>query len=477
MTTVIRSLGYAKLLLALLDVIVLLLVAALIVAVRDHYTIYSLTTNEAILFATVSVASVLVFREFHLYKHRVFSSGSDQIVNLGKGVLWLGIMQAIVIFFVKDIDSLEYSRLNVLLYVFGGWGALSLMRVGFFRHIYRRFNGNRGLSRRILAVGAGSAGHNLATRIKEAPELGMSIVGFVDDDPEKIGKVLLGRRIAGPISQVGEIGRRLRAQEIYVTINSIAYERLLEIVEECRKTGLPVTVATNHFRIVHDKIDTSEFDSMNTLTLRPKRRETASWFVKRSVDLVAALILSTIFAPVFLVIAAAIRYDSRGPVFYRSKVVGKNGRIFTWFKFRTMVANRDEALHREHLRKIISENAGTQKLKNDPRITRVGRILRKYSLDEIPQLINVMRGEMSLIGPRPCLPYEYEHFDDWHKERFRITPGMTGLWQVFGRNRNDVTFNDSIILDLYYIQNFSLWLDLKIALKTIPIVLFGRGGV
>jgi lipopolysaccharide/colanic/teichoic acid biosynthesis glycosyltransferase len=141
-----------------------------------------------------------------------------------------------------------------------------------------------------------------------------------------------------------------------------------------------------------------------------------------------------------------------------------------------MVVNRDENPHRDHLRRIISQNGTTEKLRNDPRVTTVGRILRKYSLDELPQLFNVLRGEMSLIGPRPCLQYEYEHFDDWHKQRFVVTPGMTGLWQVIGRNKSDVTFNDSIILDLYYIRNYSIWLDVKIALRTIPAVIFGRGG-
>jgi len=476
MTRILRTVGYAKLLLALLDVIVLVSVALLIILARDTFSHYDISINEILLFAASSLAAVPVFREYHLYKHRIFSTGSDQIVSLGKGILWIGILQAVAIFFIKDPNSVAYSRLNILLYIFGGWMALAGMRVGFFRHLYPRISDNR-MNRRILAIGAGLVGQNLATRIRQQPELGMTLVAFADDDPQKIGRQLLGKKIFGPLTRIQEIVGRLHVQEIYIAINSIAYDRLLEIVEACRATGLPVTVATNHFRIVHDKIDTSEFQGLDTLTLRPRGMRNTSWLLKRMVDLVVAVMLCLTCLPLFLVIACAIKITSPGPVFYRSNVVGKGGRVFTWYKFRTMVVNRDETVHREHLKKIISENATTEKLKNDPRITSVGRILRKYSLDELPQLFNVIRGEMSLIGPRPCLPYEYEHFDEWHKERFRITPGMTGLWQVFGRNKSDVTFNDSIILDLYYIQNFSLWLDLKIALKTIPVVLFGRGGV
>ena len=191
--------------------------------------------------------------------------------------------------------------------------------------------------------------------------------------------------------------------------------------------------------------------------------------------MIAGVIL-LLLSPLLLAIAVAVKFSSKGPIFYSTEVVGKNGRLFRWYKFRTMIVNNDSEIHRKYVEELIKQNAATKKLDRDPRITGIGSILRKYSLDELPQLFNVLRGEMSLIGPRPCLPYEYNQFDDWHRRRFAVTPGMTGLWQVFGRNRSDVSFNDSIILDLYYIQNYSLLLDIKIFLKTIPVVLFGRGG-
>jgi undecaprenyl-phosphate galactose phosphotransferase len=473
---VFRNWGYTKVVLAAVDLLVLLAVASMILIARTKLFSYTVFVNELIFFTLSSVAAIVVFREVHLYKHKIFSAGSDQIIRVGKGIFWVGILQVLAVFLIKDPSTFAYSRIHVILFLLLGWFAVSFVRVGVFRPIHRRLYGARGIKRRVLAVGAGHVGQELAARIHENPELGLQVVGFVDDDPQKIGKQLLGKRIFGPIASVGYIAQKLGAQEIYVCINSLEYSRLLEIIDSCRRTLLPVTVTANHFQIIHDKIGTSEFSFIDSLTIRPRGLESMTWVTKRAIDILGSSLLLLLLSPAMIAIAIAIRLTSPGPVFYTSYVVGKRGELFKWFKFRTMVVNRDETIHREHLKKIIRENSSTEKIKNDPRITKVGHFLRRYSVDELPQLFNVLRGEMSLIGPRPCLKYEYEQFDEWHKQRFRVTPGMTGLWQVIGRNKNDVTFNDSIILDLYYIHNFSLWLDIKIILKTIPIVLFGRGG-
>jgi exopolysaccharide biosynthesis polyprenyl glycosylphosphotransferase len=477
MVSFVRAIGLGKVFLAILDLIVLVGFAVFILLFRSRITTtYEFNTNEIIFFALSSIIAIQIFREFHLYKHKIFSTASDQFIILGKGMLTLGILQVVGIFLLKDTHLLDYSRTHILVFIFGGWIVLGFFRVGVFRSLYRKLNGNGTARRKVLGIGAGRAAQALATRTYENPELGLQIVGFIDDDPEKIGRQLLGRPIFGGMDRVEEIARQLDAEEIFIAINEIEYSSLLDIIERCRLTGLPVTVATDHFRIIHNKIGTSEFESIDSMTLRPRDLESASWQVKRLIDVVGSVLLLLILSPLLIVIALAIKLTSEGPVFYRSQVVGRKGKLFTWFKFRTMVVHRDEAIHREHLRKIITQNGSTEKITNDPRITAVGRILRKYSLDELPQLFNVFRGEMSLIGPRPCLQYEYEHFHDWHKQRFSITPGMTGLWQVLGRNKDDVTFNDSIILDLYYIQNYSLWLDMKILVKTIPTVILGRGG-
>ena len=476
MVKMIRAIGLQKVVLAFLDFAVLAGLACAMLLLRYQFLDYHVNLSEILFFIGSSLAAVVIFRELHLYRHRIFTTASDQIIALAKGMLYVGILQIVAIFLIKDSQLIDYSRTHIVVYIFGGLVALSAYRLGPFRGVYMRARRNHSNKRRVLAVGAGRAGQSLATMIHDQPELGLQLVGFVDDDPTKVGMQVLGLPILGGVDHICELARKLDVHEIYVAINEITYHRLLEVIEECRRTTLPVTVTTQHFRIIPHRIGTNEFDYIESITLRPRDLENANWHFKRAIDAIGSFILLVLLAPLLIVIALAVKLTSHGPVLYRSKVVGRSGRLFTWYKFRTMRVDRDEAPHREHLKKIIAENGSTAKLQNDPRVTAVGRILRKYSLDELPQLYNVLRGEMSLIGPRPCLQYEYEQFDEWHKQRFLVTPGMTGLWQVIGRNKSDVTFNDSIILDLYYIQNYSVWLDLKIAIKTIPTVFFGRGG-
>lgn len=476
MMKLIRVIGPQKVILALSDLLVLVAHTIVMLGARALIFDYRVADSEVVFFLLSSILAVTIFRELHLYRHRMFTTGSDQVIALAKGMLYVGIVQILAIFLIKDGALVDYSRVNTIAFLVGGLASLSVYRVGIFRHLYLRSRLNQANRRRILAVGAGHAGQSLATMIHDRPELGLELVGFVDDDESKVGLKVLGKPILGRIGDVAELTSRLGVDEIFVAINQITYHRLLEIIEECRGASLPVTVTTDHFRIIPHRIGTYEFDYIESMTLRPHDLEAASRRLKRGVDIVGALALLTFLAPILTLIALAVKLTSPGPVFYRSQVVGLSGRMFTWYKFRTMRTDRDESVHREHLRKIIAENGTTEKIKNDPRVTSVGRILRKYSLDELPQLFNVLSGEMSLIGPRPCLQYEYEQFDEWHKQRFLVTPGMTGLWQVTGRNQSDVTFNDSIILDLYYIQNYSPWLDMKIAIKTIPTVFFGRGG-
>lgn len=472
----IRSLGPTKLALAGLDFLVLVAVVAIILITRSELSNYTIVLNEVLFFVACSFGAVLVFREFHLYRHKVFSTGAHQVVALAKAMLWVGILQMVAIFLIKDKDVIDYSRTHVVLFLVGGWGALSLIRLVGYRLVSRWFSGAVPTGRKVLIIGAGHAGQTLAARIQETPELGLTLVSFVDDDINKIGRQLFGRMIEGPVGSVPDVVRRHGVQEIFIAINSVEYSRLLEIIELCRSTYLPVTVTADHFRIVHNKINTSEFTFVDSLTIRPLRGGNPNRKLKIAFDMLGAGLIVLLLSPLLLAVAIAIKLDSKGPVFFSTEVVGKDGKLFRWYKFRTMIANNDPEIHRKYVEQIIKENSATKKLDRDPRITRVGSILRKYSLDELPQLFNVLRGEMSMIGPRPCLPYEYNQFDEWHRRRFAVTPGMTGLWQVFGRNRNDVTFNDSIILDLYYIQNHSLWLDIKIFFKTIPVVLFGRGG-
>jgi exopolysaccharide biosynthesis polyprenyl glycosylphosphotransferase len=193
--------------------------------------------------------------------------------------------------------------------------------------------------------------------------------------------------------------------------------------------------------------------------------------MKRIVDIALSLIGLVAVLPVFLIVALAIKIDSRGPVFFKQLRVGKNGSFFYMYKFRSMVANAEEL--KEKLFSINEATGPVFKIKKDPRVTRVGAFIRKYSIDELPQLINVLRGDMSLIGPRPPLPNEVEQYSDYHWRRLDVKPGITGLWQVSGRS--NLSFDEWVNLDIYYIENWSISLDIKILLNTIPAVLKGQG--
>ncbi len=214
------------------------------------------------------------------------------------------------------------------------------------------------------------------------------------------------------------------------------------------------------------------------------RRSRFDRILKRSTDILASLAVLGLGFPFFLAIALLIKLTSKGPVFFKQERIGENGGGFALFKFRTMRIDCDDSLHREFTRNFIqgrqpepSLDAGKNrvyKITDDPRITAVGGFLRKTSLDELPQFINILRGEMTIVGPRPPLPYEYECYDEWHKLRLKVRPGLTGLWQVSGRST--VTFHEMVMMDIYYIENWSMLLDLKIMLKTVPVMLAGTGG-
>lgn len=200
--------------------------------------------------------------------------------------------------------------------------------------------------------------------------------------------------------------------------------------------------------------------------------------VKRALDLTLSVLFLIAFAPVWLVIAAALKMDSRGPVLFRQARVGRNGETFMVYKFRSMHVNNDDAAHRKFVEAFMaapsnSDGTGYFKIKNDPRITRVGRILRKTSLDEMPQILNVLKGEMSIVGPRPALPWEVAQYEPWQRERLYALPGITGTWQVEGRSR--VTFDEMMRMDISYVRAPSVWGDISLILRTVPAVLLGTG--
>ncbi|HZC77821.1 MAG TPA: sugar transferase, partial [Ktedonobacterales bacterium] len=246
----------------------------------------------------------------------------------------------------------------------------------------------------------------------------------------------------------------------------------LRTVRVCERAGADFKLVPDLYELSLSRIDVDAIEGIPLIGLRRSLTNSWQYHVKRVIDLVGAALILLLSAPVWALISLAIKLDSPGPVLLRQTRLGYRGQPFTCFKFRSMHVNAEELLDRIRPQMPDTER-GKFKLRHDPRRTRVGRIIRRMSLDELPQFLNVIAGDMSLVGPRPPLPTEYERYEDWEKARLEITPGITGLWQV--RGRSDIDFDEMVLMDLYYIENWSLRLDAQIMLQTIPAVLSRRG--
>lgn len=337
-----------------------------------------------------------------------------------------------------------------------------------------------------LIVGTNAEAEQTIRELKERRDLGYRVVGVVESDAEKLGTLNFepGTKVVGTFDELPHIIRELEIQEVIITDNKIPSEKLFDAMMQLgRKRKVEFRLAPSLFNFLPQKTSVEQIGILPMVRLFREPLSDAEKFIKRASDIVISALALLILSPVLLVISILIKLDSRGAILFRQERVGMDGRKFLCYKFRTMHSDADQAIHREFYRKNIEgsreANAGTGekpvfgKVKNDSRVTKIGRVLRRSSLDELPQLFNVLLGDMSIVGPRPPIPYEVEEYELWHRKRLDMKPGITGLWQVSGRNR--LTFEEMVRIDLYYIENWSLWLDLKIILLTFPAILRGDG--
>jgi exopolysaccharide biosynthesis polyprenyl glycosylphosphotransferase len=323
----------------------------------------------------------------------------------------------------------------------------------------------------VLIVGAGEVGRTVMRTIVARPELGYDIVGFVDDNPQK-GRTDLGRlRALGAVHNLPQVIEKEAVDEVIITLPWMYHRKIMNIVQECARRRINARIVPDLFQMSLSQVDVDDLGGVPLIGVREVSFGRSALVLKRIVDVTGALAGLTLGAPVFGLIALAIRLDSPGPILFRQTRVGIGGRPFELYKFRSMYEGAEAQL--EQLRELNETDGPIFKMRNDPRLTRVGRFLRRTSLDELPQLWNILRGEMSLVGPRPPIPDEVDQYADWHKKRLEVRPGLTGLWQVSGRSL--LSFDEMVLLDIYYIENWSLWLDLKILLRTVPHVLSSKG--
>ncbi len=349
---------------------------------------------------------------------------------------------------------------------------------------YRRAWGGRHSEnyRSVIVVGAGDVGRRAVEQLQECAWADIKIVGYVDDDPGKQGLRFVDLPVLGTLEQLPDVVKTYRIQDAVVALPLRAHEQLIKTCRTLQEMLVHVHVIPDLFALSFPSAALEGFGGIPVIDLGQPGIHGWQRFFKRAFDAIAAAIGLLFLAPLFGVVALLIKLDSPGPVFFKQKRIGENGRPFEMFKFRSMRCDADPEIHKAYVQRLIKENIGvgaasgkqvSLKMEDDPRITRVGRIIRKTSIDELPQLLNVLRGDMSLVGPRPPLPYEVELYEEWHKHRLDVPPGVTGWWQVKGRNR--VSFDEMIRMDLYYIEHRSFWMDLKILLLTPWAALSGKG--
>ena len=327
---------------------------------------------------------------------------------------------------------------------------------------------------RVLIIGTGDRAKKISAALKKRAEWGIHIVGYLDVDPEKVDQTVYGGKVLGVGHDISTVLKNNVVDEVILAVPRTMLQDVEKIVYICQEEGVKCRLMADIFSLQLARMRLTQLGDIPLLTLEPVAQDEAKLLFKRLLDIVFVLCITPVLVPVFIVTAIAIKLDSPGPVFFKQERVGLKKRIFTMHKFRSMVQNSEEILKEiEHLNEAEGPNF---KIKNDPRVTRVGKFIRKTSIDEFPQFINILQGNMSLVGPRPMSLRDVDLFDkSAQRKRFSVKPGLTCLWQISGRS--ELTFAQWLELDLQYIENWSLGLDFKILLKTIPVVLKGSGAV
>jgi exopolysaccharide biosynthesis polyprenyl glycosylphosphotransferase len=333
---------------------------------------------------------------------------------------------------------------------------------------YRHYEQGHGL-RNVVVIGTNQLSYTLSRHIQNNSRLGYRFLGFVSVSGFPTGAEIVPDRILGGVNQIRQLARQHFVDEVVIA-EFYPTATAIQLIECARELDFDVRVVSGYY----GELTTAAVEYLGIfplVALHRCRRRPIGLFCKRLVDVALSLAGLMLVAPLLVLIAIAVKLDSKGPVLYLSKRIGKRGRAFTCFKFRTMV--QDAELMKKDLRALNERDGILFKVANDPRVTRRGKMLRKYSLDELPQLFNVLRGEMSLVGPRPPIATEVEKYEMEHLRRLEVLPGLTGLWQV--RARHDPSFARYIALDTAYVENWTFWLDLRILLETASVVLRGTG--
>ena len=405
------------------------------------------------------LVTVLLFARSDLYARRSARPGLTRIVASLFQVTVVALVFALV-------NGERFSSY----YIFYGSLAFSVVYVAGLRFLYDRVTGAilraAGYQRRAVLVGTGEHIEAVAHALggEQSP---INVVGFISLTPRPDN----GLRSLGALEDIGGVVERNRVDEVIIADPAFPQQQALELVDACHQRGVHVHIAPSTMEILIHRAEFLPGQSVPLFELKPPVFEGFDYAMKRTFDLVGSVLLLLVLAPALLAIALSVKLSSRGPILYRSMRPGIGGKTFACLKFRTMYNDADQ--RQADLESLNEAGGAIFKIRDDPRMTPVGRVLRRFSMDELPQLWNVLRHEMSLVGPRPLPMRDFDRLEAWHKKRYLVMPGITGLWQVSGRA--DLDFDDLVRLDFLYLERWSPFLDLAILAKTIPAVLSRKG--
>ena len=458
------------------DVIALmsaLLVAAVALPVVSHVPLFGRAVHEfaenrppAMIVAMIVPWTIFVMYGYGLYRGpaRSINAGVTSEALHGPTALSVSAWSVLVVTLIVSGSSESLGFITVF------WG-VEVIAVPLLRLVARTaFWQSPRLSERTLIVGAGAVGHLLGEKIGKHPEYNIRLIGYLDDgEPFDASRSTVP--VVGGLEDLNAVIDHYRVTRAIIAFSRARHQQILDVVRSCADRGVRVNIVPRLFEILSSQTSMDDVEGIPLLDVAHVELSRFNMIVKRVFDLLVGGILTLVALPLIGVLGVAIKLDSRGPVFFRQERMGRGGKVFRIYKLRSM--HIDAAERRLDMTDQNEYSGPMFKMKRDPRITRIGGFLRKTSLDEVPQIINVLRGEMSLVGPRPLWVDEAARCRGWTKKRLDITPGMTGLWQVTGRN--DVPFDEMVKLDYMYVTGWTLSWDIKIILETIPAVFARRG--
>ncbi len=427
--------------------------------------------SEVGLFALTLPLWAVVARAYGLYKQddkRVAHTTIDEIVDIFHMVT-VCTWGFFAIAFVTGIADPQIEKL-----IFFWALATTIVPIG--RSLVRAYaRSTVTFLQNVIIVGAGDVGQTIAEKLIRHSEYGVNLVGFVDSEPKEQRAGLEHLTILGSPKDLGSIIETYDVERVILAFSRDSHEDVVELLRSLEDHWVQIDIVPRYFEIVNEGMGHSTIEGIPVHGLAPRSLSPISQSLKRVTDVAISSFALLLLSPVLAAIAFAISIESRGGIFFRQSRIGLGGQAFTIFKFRTMVRDAEEQKHHMAVLNKHAKPGGDSrmfKIPSDPRITRVGAFLRRYSLDELPQLLNVLRGEMSLVGPRPLIPEEDVHVAEWGRRRLDLKPGITGLWQTLGRS--EIPFEEMVRLDYRYITSWSLWNDLKLLCRTVP-VLVGKG--